>query len=82
MKLGKKGKLRPSYIGSFEVLQRIGGVAYYVGLPQALLAFITCFELSMLRKYEPNPSHVIGYKLIALPEDTTNIEKPIRILDC
>ncbi|GJT02706.1 hypothetical protein Tco_0823875 [Tanacetum coccineum] len=33
---GKKGKLAPSYVGPFEILERIGPVAYRLRLPKEL----------------------------------------------
>ena len=34
MRLGKRGKLSPRYIGLIEVLKRVGEVAYELALPQ------------------------------------------------
>ena len=43
MTVGKKGKLSLGYIGPYEILQRVGNVAYKLKLPQDLLLFIHCF---------------------------------------
>ena len=36
MRFGKKGKLTPRYIGSFEILDRFGNVSYRLSLPLTL----------------------------------------------
>ena len=33
---GEKGKLKPRYIGPFEVLQRVGTIAYRIAFPPEL----------------------------------------------
>ena len=36
MRFGKKGKLSPKFIGPFEILRRVGKLAYELALPPAL----------------------------------------------
>ncbi|KAL5578475.1 hypothetical protein UlMin_020174 [Ulmus minor] len=59
MRFGKKGKLSPRYIGPFEILERIGKVAYKLALPSELYTVHNVFHVSMLRKYISDPSHVL-----------------------
>ena len=40
MRFGRKGKLSPRFMGPFEILERVGTLAYKVALPQAYLRFI------------------------------------------
>lgn len=40
------------------------------------------FPFSMLRKYVPNPSHVIKYEPLQLREDLTYEELPVKLMDC
>ena len=79
---GKKGKLSPRYIGPFEVLERVGPVAYRIALPPELSQVHNVFHVSMLRKYVHNPTHVIDHYPLAVNEDLSYIERPIEILDC
>ncbi|XP_057954004.1 uncharacterized protein LOC131148303 [Malania oleifera] len=61
MRFKKKGKLSPRYIGPFKVLERISLVAYRVVLPPTLSRVHNVFNVSVLRKYVPDPSHMISY---------------------
>ena len=74
MRFVKKGKLSPRYIGPFEILDRIGPVAYRVALPPALSSVHNVFHVSMLRKYVPDPTHVIDYEPLQFQEDLTYTE--------
>ena len=62
MRFGKKGKLNPRFVGPFEVLERVGEVAYRVPLPPTLSRINNVFHGSMLRKNTLDPSHILSYK--------------------
>ena len=47
----KQAKLSPRFIGPFKVLEMVGTVAYWLGLPPNLLGVHAVFHVSMLRKY-------------------------------
>ncbi|XP_070019598.1 uncharacterized protein [Nicotiana sylvestris] len=64
MKFGKKGKLSPRYIGPFEVLWRIGGVANELALPPSLSSVHPIFHVFMLRKYVGDPSHTLDFSVV------------------
>ena len=59
MRFGRKGKLNPHFMGPFEILWRVGLVAYRVALPPSLLKVHNVFHISTLRKYVFYPSHVV-----------------------
>ena len=50
-RFGITGKLSPRYIGPFEILRRIGTLAYELALPPQLSHVHNVFHVSMLRKY-------------------------------
>ena len=56
VRFGKCGKLSPRFIGPFEILERIGTVAYWLALPPSMLGVHEVFYVSMLRKYTPDPA--------------------------
>ena len=81
MRFGKKGKLSPRYVGSFEVLEKVGALAYGVALPQKLGKIHNVFHVSSLRKYVYDASHVVEIELIQLSENLAYEEYPIQIVD-
>ncbi|GJV22605.1 hypothetical protein Tco_1375300 [Tanacetum coccineum] len=50
IRFGKKGKLTPRYVGPFEILERIGPVAYRLRLPEELSGVHDTFHVSNLKK--------------------------------
>ena len=57
----KRGKLSPRFIGPFEIVERVGIVAYRLALPPSMLGVHEVFHVSMLREYTPDPAHVVDW---------------------
>ncbi|CAM8931013.1 unnamed protein product [Rhodiola kirilowii] len=81
MRFGKKGKLSPRYIGPFEILERVGNVAYRLALPPTLSSVHPVFHISILRKYISDPSHVLEYEQLQVGDSLSYEEQPVAILD-
>ena len=81
VRFGKRGKLSPRYIGPFEVLERVGTVAYRLALPLSLSSVHTVFHVSILRKYTPDPTHVVDWGALVVDADGTFEEGSVRIMD-
>ncbi|XP_010672576.3 uncharacterized protein LOC104889129 [Beta vulgaris subsp. vulgaris] len=79
--IGKKGKLNPKFIGSYEILERIGEVAYKLTLPPGVDRVNNVFHVSQLRRYISAPSHVLEPKSLQLDDNMTYEEFPVKILD-
>ncbi|XP_072962656.1 uncharacterized protein [Typha angustifolia] len=79
-RFGKKGKLSPRYIGPYEILGRVGPVAYRVALPPDLAQIHNVFRVSVLRKYISDPSHVIHYEPVQLQQNLSYEEQPVKVL--
>ncbi|XP_042518639.1 uncharacterized protein LOC122092392 [Macadamia integrifolia] len=81
-RFGRRGKLGPRYVGLFEILDRIGQIAYRLGLPLELERFHNVFHVSMLKKYIPNPTHVLPtMESSDLDDDLSYEEQPEGIFD-
>nr|XP_027075932.1 uncharacterized protein LOC113699786 [Coffea arabica] len=81
IRAGKGKKLQPRYIGPFNVLQRIGKVPYRPELPASLSRIHDVFHVSLLKKYHPDPTHVLPPEEVELDESLTYEERPVQILD-
>ncbi|XP_062104127.1 uncharacterized protein LOC133815287 [Humulus lupulus] len=81
MRFGKKGKISSRFIGSFEILDRVGSVAYRLTLLLALSETHNIFHIFMFQKYVSDPSHVLNYELLELRQDLCYGEQPMIILE-
>ena len=80
-RFNKKGKLSPRYIGPFEVLIRVGKVAYELALPPHMQHVRNVFHVSLLKKYYPDTKHVIEYEPVDIKSNLSYVEQPVKILD-
>ena len=80
MRFGKNGKLSPRFIGPYEVMEKEGLVANRLALPPDLEKIHNFFHISMLRRYQSDPSHVVSSKTIELRPDLTYEEESVEIL--
>ena len=81
VRFGKCGKLSPRFIGPFEILERVGIVAYQLVLPPSMSGVHEVFHISMLRRYTPDPAHVVDWGEIEVDTDGTFEEGPVCIMD-
>ena len=81
LRFGKRGKLSPRFIGPYEIVSKVGPIAYKLKLPLELSRIHDTFHVSMLRKYIPDPSHVLRELPVQLEENLTYEETLVQIVD-
>ena len=82
-RFGAKGKLAPKFIGSFEVLERIGSMAYKLALPEQLQNVHDVFHISMVKKFirDKEQDLVVDFSGLQVKDDATVELPPMRIVD-
>ncbi|TYK26967.1 pol protein [Cucumis melo var. makuwa] len=80
LRFKKKGKLSPRFVGPFEILERIGPVAYRLALPPSFSAVHDVFHVFMLRRYVADPTHVVDFEPLQISENLSYEEQPVEIL--
>ena len=80
MRFGEKGKLSPRFISPYEVIKKVGPVAYHLALPPELEKTHNVFHVSILRRCRSDPSHVVSSETTELRPDLKYEEEPIEIL--
>ena len=81
LRFGRKGKLSQRFISPYEILERVGPVAYRLALPLELAKLHDVFHLSMLRRYCSDTSHILPVQDIQVQEDLTFNDQPKAILN-
>ena len=77
VRFGKRGKLSPRVMGPFVILERVGIVVYRLALPPSMSGVHEVFHVSMLRKYTPDPAHMVDWGKIEVDTDGTFEEGPV-----
>ena len=65
----------------FEILEMIRDLAHRLVLPPNMSQVHNMFHVSMLRTYEPDPTHVLNYEEIEVDDKVSYVERLIRIED-
>ena len=81
LRFGRQGTLIPRYIRPYEIVSKVGPVAYNLKLPPELSRIHDTFHVSMLRKYISDSSHVLREQPVQLKENLTYEETPMHIID-
>ena len=59
----------------------MGAVAYRLALSPSFSSVHEVFRVSMLRKYTPDPTHIVDWGKLVVDADGTFEEGPVRIMD-
>ena len=81
VRFGKHGKLLPRFIGPFEILERVGTIAYRLALPPSISGVHEVFHVFMLRRYTLDPAHVVDWGEIEVDTNGTFEEGLVCIMD-
>ena len=85
-RFGVKGKLAPRFVGPYNILERMGEVAYKLELLEGLSGVHDVFHISQLKKCHAEMDEIslrdmVPLEAIQLDSDLTYEEKPVKILE-
>ena len=81
VRFSKRGKLSLRYIRPFEVLERVGEVAYWLALSPSLSGVHVVFHVSKLQKSTPDSTHIVNCGELVVDADGTFEEGLVHIMD-
>nr|GEY10654.1 putative reverse transcriptase domain-containing protein [Tanacetum cinerariifolium] len=81
VRFGKRGKLNPRYVGPFNVLERVGDVAYKLDLPEELSRVHNTFHVSNLKKCHADEPLAVPLDGLHVDDKLHFVEEPVEIMD-
>nr|GFB75615.1 putative reverse transcriptase domain-containing protein [Tanacetum cinerariifolium] len=79
--VGDKGKLNHRYVGPFNVLERVGDVAYKLNLPEELSRVYNTFHVSNLKKCHADEPLAVPLDGLHVDDKLHFVEEPVEIMD-
>ncbi|GJV83031.1 putative reverse transcriptase domain-containing protein [Tanacetum coccineum] len=77
----KKGKLAPRFVGPFEIIEKVGPVAYMLDLLEELDGVHDTFHVSNLKKCLADPTLQVPLDEILVDAKLNFVEEPMEILE-
>ncbi|GKD98327.1 putative reverse transcriptase domain-containing protein [Tanacetum coccineum] len=77
----KQGKLAPRFVRPFEIIEKVGPVAYRLDLPDELNGVHDMFHVSNLKKCLADPTLQVPLDEIQVDAKLNFVEKPVEILE-
>nr|GEX65049.1 hypothetical protein [Tanacetum cinerariifolium] len=77
---GKKEKLAPTFVRPFEIVKKVGPVAYRLDLPKELNGVHDTFHVSNLKKCLADPTLQVPLDEIQVDAKFNFVEEPVEIL--
>ncbi|GJS89063.1 putative reverse transcriptase domain-containing protein [Tanacetum coccineum] len=77
----KKGKLAPRFVRPFEIIEKVGPVAYRLDLPKELDGVHDTFHVSNLKKCLVDPTLQVPLDEIQVDAKLNFMEEPVEILE-
>ncbi|GKE72511.1 hypothetical protein Tco_1534552, partial [Tanacetum coccineum] len=81
VRFGKRSKLSPRYVEPFEIVERVGPVAYRLRLPQALIGNHDTFHVSNLKKFLADVNLHVPLEEIKIDNGLRFFEEPVEVMD-
>ncbi|GJY45265.1 hypothetical protein Tco_0434328 [Tanacetum coccineum] len=81
VRFGKKGKLAPRFVGPFEIVEKVGTVAYRLDFPEELNGVHDTFCVSNLKKCLAHPTLQVPLDEIRVDDKLNFMEEPVEILE-
>ncbi|GKD57240.1 hypothetical protein Tco_1290627, partial [Tanacetum coccineum] len=81
VRFGKKGKLAPRFVRLFEIIEKVGLVAYRLDLPEELNGVHDMFHVSNLKKCLADPTLQVPLDEIRVDAKLNFVEEPMEILE-
>ncbi|GJY71153.1 putative reverse transcriptase domain-containing protein [Tanacetum coccineum] len=79
--LWEEGELAPRFVGPFEIIEKVGPVAYRLDFPEELNGVHDTFHVSNLKKCLADPTLRVPLDEIQVDAKLNFVEEPVKILE-